>query len=118
MRRWPTLVELRGAAWANRALRDVRSELVAGRLTVIALRPPPDRSGRGARGVKAILRLRSHSCLESAIVRQTWLAAQEIHRDVVIGVSSPSRGFVAHAWLEGDDDVAASHFCELTRLSR
>ena len=70
------------------------------------------------RGVEALLRRRRHTCLEAAIVRQHWLDAHDVHRDIVIGVSRPPDGFIAHAWLEGEDDPNSGQFCELTRLAR
>jgi hypothetical protein len=63
-----------------------------------------------------LLRLRPHTCLEGALVRQRWLASHGCHRDIVIGVGAPSNGFIAHAWLDGEDDAAAAQFLELTRL--
>jgi hypothetical protein len=35
----------------------------------------------------------------------------------VIGVGAPSEGFVAHAWLEGTEDVADRQFVPLRRLA-
>jgi hypothetical protein len=58
------------------------------------------------------------TCLESALVRQRWLAAHGERRDIVIGV--PANGLhdePAHAWLDGTDSWAASTYLELHRLS-
>lgn len=115
MRRLPTLNELRAASWANRALGHVRRELAAGRPTPVTPAPPA-LPAAARRGVEALLRRRRHSCLEGAIVRQRWLAAQTIYRDVVIGVTSPSEKFAAHAWVDGEEDAPSGAFLELTRL--
>jgi Transglutaminase-like superfamily len=96
-RRLPDLGELRAAWWAHRALRDVRRRLAAGHTEV---RPVPAALPASAvRGVEAILRRRRATCLEGALVRQRWLKAHGVTRDVVIGVTAPSDGFTAHAWL-------------------
>jgi hypothetical protein len=50
------------------------------------------------------------------LVRQRWLAAQGEPREISIGVTAPSPGFVAHAWLEGEKDPLEREFHELTRL--
>jgi hypothetical protein len=50
-------------------------------------------------------------------VLQAWHAARGVHRDVVIGVTAPAKGFTAHAWLDGDAD-GADAFQEIHRLSR
>jgi hypothetical protein len=49
-------------------------------------------------------------------VRQRWLAAHGEPRAIAIGVTAPSQGFAAHAWLVGEDDPRVPVFHELTRL--
>ena len=116
MKRLASLSELRAAVWANRALGEIRRELDGGWKAAVPSAPP--RLPRAAsRGVEALLSHRRHSCLEGAIVRQRWLAAHAIYRDVVIGVTSPSEKFTAHAWLDGEEDSLTAGFVELTRLS-
>lgn len=61
-----------------------------------------------------MLRRTSPTCLERALVLQRWLAEQGSPRDVVIGVTAPSDGFAAHAWLEGEEH--GHDYTELTRL--
>jgi Transglutaminase-like superfamily len=64
----------------------------------------------------ALSRVRA-TCLESALVRQRWLAAHGDRRDVVIGVSPDGlKGNPAHAWVDGTDSRAASSYLELHRL--
>jgi hypothetical protein len=51
-------------------------------------------------------------------VRQRWLDAHDVHRDIVIGISWPPEGFVAHAWLDGEEEPNVGQFSELTRLAQ
>jgi len=112
-----SLAELRTAWWANRALGQLREKLAAGPLSEVSIAPPARLPDSGRRGVALLLRLRRHTCLEQALIWQSWLAAHGIRRDVVIGVGSPSRDFIAHAWLDGDGDALSAGFTELTRLA-
>ena len=107
---------LRAAWWARRALRTARRSLVRGEVRDIALPAPPPLPASAGRGVEVLLRRRPHSCLERALVRQRWLAAHGEPRAIAIGVTAPSHGFRAHAWLVGEDDPLAQDFQELTRL--
>ena len=116
MTRRPELAALRAFCWADTALRAARQGLVSGRISALALPPVPQLPAGGRRGVEALLRLRRHTCLEGALVRQRFLASHGARREVIIGVRSSRNGFVAHAWLEGEKDAAAAHFHELTRL--
>lgn len=106
-----------GFWWAHRALRDARRQLSSGQLSKLELiRAPARRSSGGGRGVRTLLRLRPHSCLERALIWQHWLAGQGVMRSVVIGVGRPDDGFVAHAWVEGEEDDLVRGLHELTRL--
>jgi hypothetical protein len=61
-------------------------------------------------------RLRA-TCLESALVRQRWLAAHGERRDIVIGILATGlRDQPAHAWLDGTDPWAATSYIELHRF--
>ena len=118
MSRFLGLAEMRAARWADGALRDVRRELSNGPISPVVVAPVPELPARSRRGVDALLRIRRSTCLEAALVRQNWLAAQGDRRDVVIGVGAPADGFIAHAWLDGEEQAASSlHLSELTRLS-
>lgn len=114
--RAPRICELRAAWWAYRCLRNARHRLAAGHMDVdVAL---PALSAAAVRGVEAVLRRAEPSCLEAALVRQRWLLAQGVARDVVIGVTAPRAGFRAHAWLEDPSQPGAcQQWHELTRLS-
>ncbi len=106
---------LRAAWWTVRALRRARSGLRSDGLARVDLPAVPAVGDEAQRGVAAVLRRCSNTCLEQATVRQAWHAAHGRHRDVIIGVKAPKEDFGAHAWLEGDPPSAAEGFSELTR---
>ena len=115
-RRPPDISELRAAWWAYRCLRDARRRLAAGHSDVRVT--PPALPAAAVRGVEAVLRRARPTCLEAALVRQRWLRAHGVQRDVVIGVTAPSDGFKAHAWLDDPGQSSAQkRWTELTRLS-
>jgi hypothetical protein len=62
-----------------------------------------------------MMRLARPSCLVRARVLQAWYLAHGRVRDIVIGVTAPSAGFAAHAWLEGDPPCHSEGFTELMR---
>ena len=116
MKRPPSVATLRGALWARSALRSARRALAHGDVKDIELPSPPRLPASAVRGVDALLRRRGATCLERALVKQRWLAAHGDPRPIAIGVTAPSRGFQAHAWLVGENDLLAAGFRELTRL--
>ncbi len=87
-----------------------------GEVRDIRLPAPPRLPASAIRGVEAFLRRCPNTCLERALVRQRWLLAQGRPRSIAIGVTAPSQGFAAHAWLVGDEDPLVSSYRELTRL--
>jgi hypothetical protein len=97
----------------------VRRGLAAGELHRVTIQPPPSLPVSAARGVEGLLRRATHTCLEAALVRQRWMQAHGVRRDVVIGVTSPTDGFEAHAWLDlaaaGQPTPAVWH--ELSRVA-
>lgn len=105
---------LRAAWWTLRALCITRRRLREGSIEHIVLPAPPQLPADAIRGVAGVLRRVDHSCLERSLVLQRWHAAHGREVDIVIGVTAPSSGFAAHAWLDGDADAAA--FDELLRL--
>ncbi len=116
-RRLPRLCELRAAWWAFRALRAARGGLAAGELVAVPMPAPASLPSAAVRGVEVVLRRRRHTCLEGALVRQRWLAAHGVRRDVVVGVTAPSTGFEAHAWVDGPvGPCTPAPWHELTRL--
>jgi Transglutaminase-like superfamily len=106
--------DTRAAWWAARAIRRARS-LPVGSLQADSLPEVPPLPPSARRGVEASLRLARATCLVRAIVLQAWWLAHGEARDLVIGVTAPSKGFSAHAWLEGDPPCHTERFYELTR---
>jgi Transglutaminase-like superfamily len=116
MRLMPRRVDLptlRAAWWTVRALRQTKRDLRQRPLQEVVVPPPPELAASARRGVAAVLRRQSPTCLERALVLQRWLAAHGEAPDVVIGVTGMEGGFSAHAWLEGESPGA---FHELTRV--
>jgi len=106
--------DIRAAWWALRSIRRARQT----RFDSAASRPLPNVPSLppGARrGVSVSLRLLRANCLVRATVFQAWYLAHGEERDLVIGVTAPSSGFAAHAWLEGDPPCHTEGFRELTR---
>jgi hypothetical protein len=112
-----TISNLRAALWTLRALRVVKKELRVGRWESIELARVPGVPQTSRRAVESVLRRTGATCLPTAILRQAWLTAHGSPRDLVIGVTPPSRGFEAHAWLEGDPPCHTERFEELLRRS-
>jgi len=106
---------LRAAWWTLRALRSARRQLSDRPFDEIVLPPVPRLQAGAGRGVAAVLRRRSDTCLVRATVRQAWFGSQGMPRDLVIGVTAPQRGFKAHAWLDGDTPCHEDQFHELVR---
>ena len=77
--------------------------------------PAPNVPDAARRGVVAVLIRGSYTCLVRALVLQAWNQAHGRNRDLIIGVTRPSEGFKAHAWLEGDPPCHDEGFSELTR---
>jgi hypothetical protein len=99
------LPTLRAALWGLRSARRARRRLDREGLEAIVTLPPvPPLPDQARRGVQAVLRRRGDTCLVQSMVMQAWDAAHGRPRDLIIGVKAPSRGFEAHAWLEGDPD--------------
>jgi hypothetical protein len=72
--------------------------------------PPPRLPANAGIGMDAVLARLEATCLEGAVVRQRWLAAHGIRRDLVIAL--PPHGFgatPAHAWVDGVDQVAGDY---------
>ena len=63
------------------------------------------------------LRRASPTCLERALIIQSWLAAHGTPRDVVIGVRRGFEGYGAHAWVDGSEPDSVVEFAELHRIS-
>lgn len=110
-----TVPNIRAALWTLRALRIARKELRAGRWESIELPPVPRLPDSAGRAVGGVVRRSGATCLPRAIVRQAWFAAHGSPRELVVGVTAPSTGFEAHAWLEGDPPCHTERYQELLR---
>ncbi len=107
----------RAAWWAWRALgsaaRSLRADGVAARVA-----PPPPLPPGARRGVEAVLRRTSPTCLERCLVLQAWLLAHGVPCEVVVGVARDGAGARAHAWLDVEaGDAVAATYLELHRLA-
>jgi hypothetical protein len=116
VRRRVDIPTLRAALWAQRALVQVRYGLRRKGVGKVRVASPPALPPSARRGVLSVLRRRSHTCLERALLLQRWEAAQGRSIEVIIGVKGSSAEFNAHAWLEGDPDNDDGSFRELLRL--
>lgn len=85
-----------------RALRRVRRELRTKQVDAVTVPVSPSAGMAAIHGPLGVLRLQHATCLERALVMQRWLDDQGHPCEVIIGVSRPSSGFTAHAWLETD----------------
>jgi hypothetical protein len=103
------------AAWALLALRSAKRQLADRRLDHVVVRRPPPLPSDTRRAVVTLLRRRHATCLLEALVLQRWDAARGQPRDLVIGVTAPGDGFLAHAWLDGDVPCHDQQFVELVR---
>jgi hypothetical protein len=93
----------------------VRRQLIHGGINVVSLAAPPRLAGDNPRIVLAVLRRVGASCLERSLVLQCWYASRGTCRSLVIGVTAPSSGFHAHAWLEGDSEPLQGTMVEIFR---
>ncbi|MFE0589814.1 lasso peptide biosynthesis B2 protein [Micromonospora echinospora] len=105
---------LRSALWTARSVRRVRRQVASAGLAAVRLAPPPV-TGADRALVCATLRRTGANCLERSLVLQRWHAARGEARTLVIGVTAPSAGFHAHAWLHGDPDDRHDGMVELLR---
>ncbi|MFG1677280.1 lasso peptide biosynthesis B2 protein [Micromonospora sp. NPDC049282] len=101
--------------WTVRARRRVRRQLVQGGMDAVWPPAPPVGGASDRTVVVRALHRAGANCLERSLVLQRWDARQRTSRTLVIGVTAPSAGFHAHAWLDGDPDP---HRAEMTELLR
>jgi hypothetical protein len=107
---------LRAAIWALVSLRRAKHDLAERGLDGAHVAAPPRLPASAGVGVLAVVRRRPSTCLERALVLQRWQAAHGAGSDVIIGVTGPSDGFEAHAWLETMPDAPPGVFQEIMRL--
>jgi transglutaminase superfamily protein len=106
---------LSAAGWALLALARVRQQLGKTGVQQLNVPKPPPLPARARRGVVSALRRSRATCLMRAVILQKWDASHGDRRDLVIGVTAPSEGFRAHAWLEGEVPCHEEGFRELLR---
>jgi hypothetical protein len=107
---------LRAAWWAFRSTNAVKRQLAAGVARPVVPSPPNLPLSAGI-GVDAVIGRLQATCLEAAMVRQRWLSAHGIRRDVVIGLPTFNFGPTpAHAWVDGFDVTAAEGHQEIHRI--
>jgi hypothetical protein len=96
------LATLRAIWWTARTLRNLRRRLPEEGLDARVPPPPPvpDHAIRGVSGLLA--KVARASCLERALILQSWLASHGRPYTIAVGVAVDG-GFAAHAWLEGYD---------------
>lgn len=109
------LMRLRVLVWATAAALGVRRRLRAHGLADAGVRPAPRVGAHYERDVERVLAALRVRCLVRGLVLQRYLHDQGRSHVLVLGASSPRRGFSAHAWLDrpGEDDKG---HLELLRL--
>ena len=107
---------LRAAWWAVVTVRRARRDLARRGLDGARVPPPPRLRAPAIGGVELVLDTLRCSCLERALVLQSWQAAHGAPADVVIGVAGPSEQFRAHAWLDTDPGDSIGPFVEIHRI--
>lgn len=118
LRRPPRVVDLRAAFWGWRALRSVRTQLRGGTVRGVRAPVPPPLPLAAFRAVRVVLTGARASCLEGALVLQSWLAAHGVERDVIVGTRGGANGdFSAHAWVDGTPQGPEPRFAEMIRLA-
>jgi hypothetical protein len=106
----------RAATWALVSLRRAKRDLAAKGLAGAHVAAPPRLPASARAGVIEVVRRKPSTCLERALVLQRWEAEHGGASDVIIGVTGPGGGFVAHAWLETMPDAPPGSFEEILRL--
>lgn len=94
------------ASWTAEAVYAVRDQLAQTCLDDVDLAAPDPTTT--ASQVERGLRHLEATCLERSLVWQRFHAAHGVAHSVVIGVSSPAKGFHAHAWVAEDPGIAGS----------
>ena len=107
---------VRLAAWTLRARLRARGQVRTEGLAGLHIGPPAPDSPDATRVVRLVLRLTRANCLARSVVLQQWYGSRGHPHDVVIGVTPPSRGFRAHAWLERPGQLTRSDYAEIARL--
>lgn len=113
--RTPTPDDLRAGVWTLRCLFRCR-RLDEHDVRTVAFPSSAHIGRRGGRAVARLLRDREDKCLSNALIAQAWRSDHGDPVDVVIGVTAPSSGFTAHAWLADAPVAAAAGHEEIHRI--
>lgn len=106
----PTLADARAAFWTVRCLTRCRLQLDRRDVREVRLPSSAGIDPSGTRAVNRLLHRRENRCLSNALIAQAWRADHGDFVDLVIGVTAPSAGFSAHAWLaDAPAEAAAGH---------
>jgi hypothetical protein len=112
----PTPADAQAAIWTVRCRIQCRRQLDRQDVRTIVLPSSSRIPARAARAVSRLLRRRQNQCLSNALIVQAWRADHGDEVDVVIGVTAPSAGFSAHAWLADAPEAAAIGHQPIYRL--
>lgn len=109
---------LRGASWTLWSLALARYRLRNAGLGARVAAPRWATDDDGA-GLRYVLARTGATCLERALVLQSWSVAQGHPSDVIIGVGAGDHSIAAHAWLDGADtsDTSDTDYIEIHRLA-
>jgi hypothetical protein len=108
---------LRAVVWTLRARRHARKAVWGDGIgTPVELPPAPAGSIEATDAVVATLARTRATCLVRSLVLQRWLADHGEPVDLIIGVTAPSAGFQAHAWLDRAGETGTTGYTELHRL--
>ncbi|WP_091767953.1 lasso peptide biosynthesis B2 protein [Blastococcus aurantiacus] len=111
-----SVASARAGLWAWISLRRAARALARDGVRATVVAPPPLPSG-ARRGVEAVLRRTSPTCLERSLVLQSWLAHHDVPCEIIIGVAKDGPDVKAHAWLDIESgDHVARNYRELHRL--
>ena len=91
---------VRAITWAAASRVRARRFVHVSGLQGLALKPAPPLGLEHARTVGRVLTATRATCLVRSAVLQRWLADNGRSVDLVVGVTPPSKGFKAHAWLD------------------
>ena len=112
----PRLADAQAAVWTIRCRIQCRRQLDRRDVRSIVLPPSSGIPAGAGRVVSRLLRRRQNQCLSNALIVQAWRADHGDQVDVVIGVTAPSAGFSAHAWLADAPEAAAAGHQPIYRL--
>ncbi len=113
----PVFPRVRAGLWTARAIVVARSQVRRREVPDISLPAPPRVGERGNGAVIGVVSGLRCRCLVRSLVVQRWHAGNGVRRDLFVGVTAPSRGFEAHAWLEDEEQPDTKTFTTLLRRS-